>query len=79
MALLQPCDQGIIRTAKYYYRFKVRERILREIDNNCLERAELCNSVNIAERTFLLDAVHLINEAWSMVSDATQDLSTQTT
>ena len=66
-ALLQPCDRGIIRTAKHYYRFRMLERISREIDN-CFKQEELCNSANIAKHTSLLDAVHLINHGVWLVT-----------
>ncbi|XP_023314369.1 tigger transposable element-derived protein 6-like [Trichogramma pretiosum] len=65
-SLIQPCDQGIIRTLKAYYRRTMRERIIQILDNQQNVKAN-----DIAKKTSLLDALHQIKEAWSYVSSET--------
>lgn len=65
-SLIQPCDQGIIRTMKAYYRKEMRQRIIDNID--CKQDAE---ANNIAKKTTLLEAIHLLNKAWDSVSSKT--------
>ena len=64
-SILQPCDQGIIRTLKARYRNEMRRRILNEIDN------EDSTANVIAKKTSLLDALHLIKKSWADVTETT--------
>lgn len=64
-SIMQPCDQGIIRTFKAYYRKKMRARVLEGIDNNNF------NANEIAKKISLLDALHLADESWNEVTKTT--------
>lgn len=65
-ALIQPCDQGIIRTFKAYYRHEMRARILEELeDKECITANELAKKIN------LLEALHLMVMSWNRISPAT--------
>jgi hypothetical protein len=55
--LIQPCDQGISRVLKQYYRHALRSRTTIPVTD--------------AEGPTLLDAVHLVNEAWHSISGET--------
>lgn len=70
-SLIQPCDQGVIRTMKAYYRHGMRSRILRWIDAE-LEKGEKDFQANdLAKKTSLLDAVHLLATSWLSVTSTT--------
>ena len=73
-SILQPLDQGIIRTLKAYYRYEMRKRVLQAIDdfiNNAEDTAEPIQANDIAKKTTLLDAVHLLKQAWGAVTEST--------
>lgn len=62
--LIQPCDQGITRTLKAYYRREICRRILPEIDDSQSQ-----SDVNaIAKQIFLLDVLHMLAMSWDQVS-----------
>jgi hypothetical protein len=65
-SLIQPCDQGIIRTLKAYYRRQIREKIIAELDNRDQSDANA-----IAKKIPLLDALHLLAMSWKHVSKKT--------
>lgn len=65
-SLLQPCDQGIIRALKAYYRHEMRARLLDEIDNT-----QNLTANDLAKKTNVLDAVHLLTASWNRVSAQT--------
>ncbi|XP_014490505.1 tigger transposable element-derived protein 6-like, partial [Vigna radiata var. radiata] len=66
-SLIQPCDQGIIKAFKSYYRHEMRERIIDELDGDLAE----FSSAAIAKKTDLLDSIHQIREAWDKTSEKT--------
>lgn len=65
-SIIQPCDQGIIRTMKAYYRKEMRARILESMEDTLNMSAN-----DLAKKTNLLDALHLITMSWSQVSKIT--------
>jgi hypothetical protein len=65
-SLIQPCDQGIIRTLKAYYRREMRARIL-----ECLDDTHKMTANNLARKTDILQALHLLAMSWKNVSDKT--------
>jgi len=71
-SLIQPCDQGIIRALKAYYRSMMLKKIISYLDeilemdsNSTLKANDLAKKIN------MLEALHLINEAWNNVSAIT--------
>lgn len=66
-SLIQPCDQGIIRTFKAHYRTKMRSQIIAELDKNEAES----DANKIAKKITVLDAMHLLVKAWSEVTPET--------
>lgn len=73
-SILQPCDQGIIRTAKAYYRREMRLRIIQVIDEQLTvdgAQSGEFRANEIAKKTSLLDALHLLVRAWNSVSTST--------
>ncbi|KAL4096621.1 hypothetical protein QTP88_021540 [Uroleucon formosanum] len=65
-SLIQPCDQGIIRTLKAYYRLKMSKRVITLIDEtSTLKANDLSKKINI------LEALHFVNEAWNNINDVT--------
>jgi hypothetical protein len=70
-SLMQPCDQGVIRTLKAYYRHEMRTKIVRWIDAELEKGEEGFQANDLAKQTSLLDAVHLLATAWNFVTDAT--------
>lgn len=65
-ALIQPCDQGIIRTLKAYYRREMRSRLLSDMEEN-----QAITANQLAKKTTLLDALHLLAMSWNQVSENT--------
>lgn len=65
-SLIQPCDQGIIRTLKGYYRHEMRTRILENMENT----KEL-SANDLAKQTNVLEALHLLAMSWNNVSGST--------
>lgn len=64
-SVIQPCDQGIIRSFKSYYRQEVSRTILSQLDNGD------SNSNQLAKKISLLQAFHMATKAWNQVSDKT--------
>ena len=71
-SLIQPCDQGIIRTMKHYYRREMRTRIADEIEE-ILEKGTNndIRANDVAKKITLLDAIHLLAKSWQEVTDKT--------
>jgi hypothetical protein len=63
-SILQPLDQGIIRSFKHYYHKQLVRKTIYMIDHKLLHGATLMK-VNV------LDALHLIAESWRCVTHAT--------
>lgn len=66
-ALIQPMDQGVIRTLKAYYRKGMRRRIVAAYDD-ILDGG---SAAELARKTDLLTAMHLLNQAWEQVTKTT--------
>ena len=64
-SVIQPCDQGIIRNLKGLYRREVVRKIIADIDDTTLTANEM------ARKLSLLDAVHLLSQAWTSVKQQT--------
>ncbi|XP_052071173.1 tigger transposable element-derived protein 4-like [Mytilus californianus] len=66
-SIIQPCDQGIIRNLKAYYRSNMVRKVIRII-----EASEVKLTANaLARKLTLLDAVHLLKKSWSCVTTLT--------
>ena len=65
-SILQPCDQGIIRTTKAYFRKEMAGSVLRQIDEG--NRAA---AADIAKKISLLDAILMLRDAWADVEAST--------
>jgi hypothetical protein len=65
-SLIQPCDQGIIRALKAYYRREMRARILES-----LEDTHKMTANDLARKTDILQALHLLSMSWKNVSSKT--------
>ena len=65
-SLIQPCDQGIIRSFKAYYRREMRTRILEN-----MEDSQNLTANELAKKTNVLEALHLLAMSWKHVSDKT--------
>ncbi|KAL4103218.1 hypothetical protein QTP88_010049 [Uroleucon formosanum] len=67
-----PCDQGIIRTLKAYYRLKMRKRVITLIDEmfEC-ESTSTLKANDLSKKINILEALHFVNEAWNNISDVT--------
>ena len=65
-SLIQPCDQGIIRALKAYYRREMRTRILEN-----MEDTQDMSANDLAKKTNLLDALHLLAMSWDCISSNT--------
>lgn len=63
-SLIQPLDQGIIRTAKVHYRTQVMRKMLRALDEG-ISTVEYSKSIDI------LKAMHMLKRAWFLVSSST--------
>lgn len=61
-SIIQPLDQGIIKTFKTYYRTDMRKTIIDLIDYGKGTSSE------IAKKISLLDALHMTAKSWNMVS-----------
>jgi hypothetical protein len=70
-SLMQPCDQGIIRTFKAYYRAKRREKVITVMDDYSARNVDMLSATEIAKKITVLDALHFANEAWHLVKDVT--------
>uniref|UniRef100_H3ABS0 HTH CENPB-type domain-containing protein n=1 Tax=Latimeria chalumnae TaxID=7897 RepID=H3ABS0_LATCH len=66
-SILQPCDQGIIRTAKAYFRKQMARTVLHHID----DENNKATAVEIARKISLLDAILMLANAWSDVDAST--------
>lgn len=66
-SLIQPCDQGIIRTLKAYYRTEMRRRILERLEGELEKKS----ANEICRETDLLSAIHLLASSWLLVSEDT--------
>ena len=59
---IQPCDQGIIKTLKTYYRKIMVQRLLRALSSG---------STMAEYKITLLDGIQILQKAWEMVTPAT--------
>ena len=65
-SLLQPLDQGIIRSLKAHYRREMRANVLEQIED-----VKKVSANNLAKKTNLLEALHLLALSWKHVSEET--------
>ena len=61
-SLLQPLDQGIIRSLKAHYRREMRANVLEQIED-----VKKVSANNLAKKTNLLEALHLLAFSWKHV------------
>ena len=61
---LQPLDQGIIRNFKANYQLNLNEKVVSIIDSNVDEEEFIANFIR---KINVLDALHMINEAWNKI------------
>lgn len=66
-ALLQPCDQGVIRAVKAHYRRYMCQRILQQLDSN----DSSTTACVLAKRINLLHAIELLVMSWADITDVT--------
>ncbi len=64
-SLIQPCDQGVIRSFKSYYKKLISNRILFELDN---EQNKNLSYLDIMKKITIYDALCLIHYSWNKVS-----------
>ena len=65
-SLIQPMDQGVIKNLKGHYQSSLNSRVIASLDAD-----EESNAQSIIKTITLLDAVHLIAEAWNNVKIST--------
>jgi len=63
-SLIQPCDQGIIKTLKTYYQHDMQSRVVEMIDENLEKEEHDLNANDLTKKTTALDAIHLFARAW---------------
>lgn len=64
-SILQPCDQGVIRTLKAYFRTALRRSIIDAIDGNEERGPEVVKKLTV------LNAMEMLDDAWTKVTDQT--------
>nr|XP_042912844.1 tigger transposable element-derived protein 6-like [Parasteatoda tepidariorum] len=68
-AIIQPLDQGIIRSFKFHYRKMVVQKIISDID--CDSSSELLTANKLSKSLTILESMHLIRNSWDIVSTQT--------
>ena len=63
---LQPCDMGVIRNLKGFYRSKLYVKIILELDENPEAQMK-----DVIKKVSLLDTVHLLSNSWDCVKKET--------
>jgi hypothetical protein len=63
-SLIQPLDQGIIRTAKVHYRTQVMRKMLQAVNDGT-------SIIDYAKSIDILKALHMLKRAWFLVSPTT--------
>jgi hypothetical protein len=66
MSLIQPCDMGIIRNLKAFYRRRIVKRVVSAIDSDKDSSAS-----SLAKDVSVLEAMHMLRASWSEVTSAT--------
>ena len=62
-------DQGIIKNLKHYYRKKLVEKIILEIDSGASVHGNKCpDGLSLARKISILDAISILFDSWSEVS-----------
>ena len=64
-SIIQPCNQGIIRNLKSYYRAKIVRRLISDKDS------PKTTATDYTKKLTLLDAVHLLSTAWKNMKQKT--------
>jgi len=70
-SLIQPCNQGIIRSSKAYYWSERRKFVIGILVNGFENATFYLRANDIARKISLLDALHLSASPWIQVSSAT--------
>ncbi|KAK7098293.1 hypothetical protein V1264_002625 [Littorina saxatilis] len=65
-SIMQPCDMGIIRTTKAYFRHEMRQIVI-----DAMEDCETLTAPSVAKKVTVLDAMHMLADAWAKVSATT--------
>ena len=60
-SILQPCDMGVIKSMKSYFRHEMRQKLINILDD-APEAGVMAQTV--VKRINLLDAIHMIKGAW---------------
>lgn len=66
-SVIQPCDMGIIRALKAYYRHEMRQKIIDVIDDSEVETV----AQTVAKRINLFEAMCMIKNAWMKITSMT--------
>jgi len=66
-SLIQPCDQGIIRTFKAHYRREIRAGIVAELD----DIRDQSEAGAVAKKISFLNTLRLVAMLWKRVSEKT--------
>lgn len=64
-SVIQPCDQGIIKSFKSHYRQEICRTILNQMDNGVFKSNELAKKITV------LSALHMAAKSWDKVSEKT--------
>ena len=67
-SLIQPCDMGVIRTLKAYFRHEMRARIIDAIEDGS---DATVNANVVAKKVSVLDALHMLSHSWLRVASNT--------
>ncbi|KAG0422390.1 Jerky like protein-like [Dictyocoela muelleri] len=67
-SLIQPCDLGIIKNFKDFYKKYLNQKILFELDDLCNDNLQ---NKDIIKKITLYDAMTFIYKAWKNVSEIT--------
>lgn len=68
-SLIQPLDMGIIKNLKCFYRSKLVNHILQEVEENLLNTAS--TAIDVSARVNLLQAIQFLADSWRQVSKTT--------
>ena len=67
-SILQPCDMGIIKSMKSYFRHEMHQKLIDILDN---APKAILMAQTVVKHINLLEAMHMIKGAWAKVSAAT--------
>ena len=70
-SVLQPCDMGIIRTMKGYFRSLIRQKILQLIEEIASDDSDSCSAHEVIKKVNILQAMDMLEQAWKLVKNTT--------